>query len=181
MRITTALHAIAWMLLGVMAVSSVAMAHGAGKEFSETKNGYTVDIAASAFEFRTDENVRFDLALTGATSSEAASFANVWVQIRKGSTVHYAGTLDRLLNDSALLVYRFPESGDFELTARYQRGGEELVEATFPIEVKGGAGSDSGFWGQGATSLALAALVGLAVGLGGTLVLFQVARSQTER
>lgn len=135
-------------------------AHGSGESFELESEGYLMDIGYSVEEFTDDSSVILSFELKNKEGS-AVEFTDVWVRIIEDTSTVFATGVHNADLGGALMTYKFPSSGDYKLSARFQNNGESLVEGVFPLTVVKGS-SESG----GANSLFYSTL-----GLLGGLVL----------
>jgi len=115
--------------------ATIVRAHGSGASFEKQVENMLVDIGYSVEEFSTDSSVVFDFGLKDANEA-AVEFTDVWVRIVKDTSTVFATGVHNARLGGAIMTYVFPESGDYELSVRYQNDGENISETTFPIVVK---------------------------------------------
>jgi hypothetical protein len=131
-------------VLGVL-ISSTVAAHGIGRSFEETRDGYKVDIGVSEEIISLGENVRISLELYNASNQEAVDFTETWVLLSNNQTTMFSGNIIRPENGLLpVLNYTFVTPGTYGLTVRFMKANEELIESTFPFEVEGSVKEDGG-------------------------------------
>lgn len=99
-----------------------------------TVGEYIVDFGYSPEKPVADESAAFAINIANKTSEEAIE-ADTWVRISSPGKVLFAGTL---ADNSFSFV--FPEGGQYEITARFSKGGVDLAQASFDIDVEGNPG-----------------------------------------
>ena len=114
-------------------ITARSYAHGTGGDFIKEQNGYTIDIGYDPETFYAGETVNFDFTLKKDTLKQ--EFSDVWVRITQDTkTVFATGVHNQDLGGTTLL-YEFEKEGNYTLHARYQKDGESITEAEFPISV----------------------------------------------
>ncbi len=110
-------------------------AHGEeGLSFEKQVGDVFIDIGYSVDKFTTDSSVIFSFVIQDSEKNEIP-FTDVWVRVvRDKSTVFATGINDSPLG-GATMVYTFPTSGEYELSARFQKDGKSIAETTFPLLV----------------------------------------------
>lgn len=133
---------IAVMLTLLFVGGTLVFAHSSGESFEKTVDGYLVDIGYSVEKFTDDSSVVFDFGLVDP-SGDAAEFSDVWVRIVRTNAKEtvFAGGVNNARLGGTVMTYVFPETGEYELSARYQNNEESIVEAVFPLIVYGAFGS----------------------------------------
>lgn len=124
------------LLLVAMSVPYSALAHGEGQSVEKTVGEYTVKLEYEAFELQAGESTRLDFEMMRGENKEDIPFSNVWVRITQGNKTIFAGGIAKSDFAKTGVTYTFPESGDYELSARFQNDkGESIVEAAFPLKI----------------------------------------------
>lgn len=119
-------------------------AHGTGGEFIKANNGYTIDIGYDPENFYTGETVDFDFSLKKDTLEQ--EFTDVWVRINQDTKTVFATGVHNQEIGGTTLLYEFEKEGNYTLHVRYQKDGESLAEAEFPLVISSSqnqAGSNS--------------------------------------
>ena len=128
------------LVFGFALMAFTAAAHTGGFTFEKTIGSYFVDIGANASEITTDNLILFEFnAYPVADPNNLADFDSVYVTIGDESAIRYSGFIHRPEGMLTVMSYAFPKAGTYEMSARFNKGGEVLAEAVFPITVKGSA------------------------------------------
>ena len=162
-----AVFAVAYALLLPL---SYAAAHGEGASFESIDNGYFVDVGYSAPSPLQGETVLFDFSLRrGSAAGEPVSFDSVWVKITapSGAVVLATGVHNASFGGPRL-TYAFPEEGAYDISVTFESEGDALAKGTYALSV---APSTSPRWID-ASSMGVAGLLGVAVGVLGTFLYF---------
>lgn len=120
----------------------VGEAHGFGESFEEQVGDILVDIGYSTEEFITDTSTIFDFEILDNEGREIA-FTDVWVRIVGEDTTVFASGIRNGRLGGSIMTYIFPKAGSYELSARFQKDGEKIAEATFPLVVLEGEDAPS--------------------------------------
>lgn len=133
MRLLTMLILAASMLFGNAAYL---LAHGNSFSYEEIKDGYLIDIGYDEF-IAAEESVRFDFIVypEDIESVEGEVFTDVWVTITQDKQLFFAGGVHKPVYGATGFTYAFPQEGEYVLSARFQNGGETVVNTEFPITV----------------------------------------------
>lgn len=137
-------------------------AHGSGESFELESGGYLMDIGYSVEEFTDDSSVIFSFELKDKEGS-VVEFTDVWVRIVEDTATVLATGVHNADLGGALMTYKFPSSGEYKLSARFQNNGENVAEGVFPLTVEQGTADIEG--DRGILYAVFALLVGLALGL----------------
>ena len=152
-------------------VPSAGFAHSSGASFEKEVNGYLIDIGYDPAQFTALSPSSFDFDLIDTKSSERVAFTDVWVRINQGNQALLATGVHKQNLGGATLLHTFAEGGSYELIVRYQNDGEEVVSATFPLEVlPSDEGADSS--STGPTGILLGVIAILIAGNLTTALLF---------
>lgn len=116
--------------------ASLAFAHGSSFSYEEIKEGYKIDIGHDEF-IAADESVRFDFNVVPENSNGSTEevFNDVWVTITKDKKLFFAGGISKPVFGAPGFTFVFPEEGTYELSARFQKDGEQVVKTEFPLEI----------------------------------------------
>jgi hypothetical protein len=116
---------------------SIAIAHGTGVSYEESKDGYKIDIGHDEF-IAARESTRFDFALfpEDISAVEGEVFTDVWVTFTKEKKLYFAGGVHKPVFGSTGFTYVFPEEGSYIISARFQKEGQTVVETEFPLEAE---------------------------------------------
>ncbi|PCI30219.1 hypothetical protein COB52_01775 [Candidatus Kaiserbacteria bacterium] len=128
---------------GVLLLSIMtAYAHGTGSSFEQQDGDALIDIGYNTETFTEDSSVVFNFTMLDEDASPI-TFTDVWVRIvRDKSTVFATGVYNAKFG-GATMTYRFPEAGQYTLSARFQNNGDSVAEATFPLEVEKGIADEN--------------------------------------
>jgi hypothetical protein len=130
--------AIAWLVAPVLSV-----AHTSGFTYETTVGEYFVDIGASKLTLVPGELILFEYNLyPKADPNNLANFDSVYVTVGDMSTTLFSGFVHRPVGMLTTMSYMFPRAGRYEMSARFEREGGQMVEVTFPLEVTGGGLGD---------------------------------------
>jgi len=141
---------------------TIASAHDFGSSFEEEVGDSLIDIGYSVEEFTDDSSVIFSFEIKDETGA-MADFSDVWVRIIKEQSTVFATGVHNARLGGALMTYKFPEVGEYELSVRYQNDGKKVAEAVFPLTV--GRGTTSSKGAGGALYAALGFVGGLVLGV----------------
>lgn len=121
----------------ISTLASFAFAHGSGVSYEEQKDGYLVDIGYSIEFPKALEQVRFDLTIIpdDIESLDDELFTDVWIRIAQERELFFSGGINKPDFGLTGFTYVFPKEGVYEITARFQNAGENVVEVTFPLEI----------------------------------------------
>ena len=126
--------AIAIIVATLIIGGTMAYAHGLGNSLEQQVDDILVDIGYSVDEFTDDSSVVFDFEIVDS-EKEQIDFTDVWVRLVKDkSTVLATGVHNGRLG-GAIMTYKFPEAGEYTLSARFQNGKDAVAEAEFPLTV----------------------------------------------
>ena len=114
-------------------VTANSYAHGTGADLIKEINGYTIDIGYEPEIIYAGETVSFDFLLKKDTLKE--EFTDVWVRITQDSKSIFATGIHNQDFGGTTLLYEFEKEDNYTLHARYQKDGESITEAEFPISV----------------------------------------------
>lgn len=146
--------------LALISVSSAA-AHSGGFTYEVTQDNFFVDIGSNKLEFMAGELALFEYNLYPSTDpNNLADFDNVYVTVGNEESVLLSTYVHRPGVLLTVMSFAFPEAGAYEMSARFQKGGETLTEVSFPVTVMA-SGIDQGMIKVGA----IFAMIGLAVGV----------------
>lgn len=127
------------LFLGIVLFPMLSGAHGA-VEFMKESGGYRIELSTDTAIPEVGVPLRYNLDLFPAatTSKEVdANYDRVWVRLMRGDTLIFSTWLAKPEGLLSGFTYAFPESGEYELTARFVRGEEMLAETSFTITASG--------------------------------------------
>lgn len=115
--------------------SPFVFAHNTGVSYTETKDGYKIDIGHDQF-ITAGQPARFDYLLYPAdASSTDGIFTDVWVTITDSDKkLLFAGGISKPTFGSTGFTYVFPKEGTYTISSRYQKDGDTVVSTEFPIQ-----------------------------------------------
>lgn len=143
-----------------LAIFSIAGAHMGGFTYETTVNNYFVDIGANKLVIIPGELVLFEYNIFSTSDpNNLADFDNVYVTIGNNVGVQLSTFVHRPYGMLTVLSYEFPNAGQYEMSARFQKGGETMAEVSFPVTVEGN-GVNANYLKMGIFAL----LVGLGIG-----------------
>ena len=116
--------------------SATTSAHGSEESFEKQVGNILIDVGYSTANFTTDASVVFNFDVK--SEEEEVFFTDVWVRIVKDTSTVFATGVHNARLGGALMTYKFPGAGQYELSVRYQNDGKNVVEATFPLVVEQG-------------------------------------------
>ena len=116
--------------------SKGAHAHGIGQSLEKTVGEYFIDVGYNTLTIEEDQSVRFDFDLMLNETREGVLFTDIWVRIMQGRQLVFAGSIKKADFGKTGISFTFPKSGEYELTTRFQKDGETLVEAPFSLTVE---------------------------------------------
>lgn len=135
-------------LLASFSFAQIASAHTTGASFTQTSNGYTIDVGYNPISITARDYASFDfLFWKGAATSPTnptgtpADYAQVWIRIiRDKETLLATGVMHQQYGPTTLL-YSFPEAGNYTMEASFRTAeGDEIAIASIPISVAPAAG-----------------------------------------
>jgi len=176
---------------------SFVQAHGFGRSFEATVGKYVIDVDLDAFTLQAGKPVHFEFnlfdvsvfgdiysvpatstATTPATSTTTISafedelpFAQVLVVISQKNEIVFGSRIHNPEFGTVGMNYTFPRSGKYDLFVLFQKDGEKLAEATFPLTVRSSMFS---------VSLLVVLLIGLAVGSSLSLLVLTATNRRKE-
>lgn len=118
------------------ACSPFVFAHNTGVSYTETKNGYNIDIGHDQF-ITAGQPARFDYLLSpaSASSTDGEIFTDVWVTITDSNKkLLFAGGISKPTFGSTGFTYVFPKDGTYTISSRYQKDGDTVVSTDFAIQ-----------------------------------------------
>lgn len=126
-----------WFLLAMafLAVPALARAHANGASWEQVFNQYKIDVGYDPARFIVGEPVHYDFNLTHEQGGQDVEFADVWVRVVQGSSTVFAGGIHKPSVGRAGMTFTFPRAGEYELNVRFEKAGESIVDAAFPIIV----------------------------------------------
>lgn len=114
-------------------------AHSTGASFEKEINGYLIDVGYDPITLAAQEQQRFDFGVSKKGSTEAIDFTDIWVRIApKERGIIFASGLHKPDFGLPGMTFTFPRAGEYELTVRFQKNGEVITEASFPLTVETG-------------------------------------------
>jgi len=124
-------------LLPVFAVKIVNIqAHGESFSIETEVDGYLIDIGQTPDFITANQSVRFAFDLLDVETNEIVPYTDVWVLIQKdGKKAIFASGIKQPKFGSTGMMFTFPESGEYELSVRYQNEGDSIVDTSIPITV----------------------------------------------
>ncbi len=111
-------------------------AHGTGVSYEETKEGYKIDIGHDEF-IAALESTRFDFALypEDIANTDGEVYTDVWVTLTKDKKLFFGGAVDKPVFGATGFTFVFPETGTYIVSARFQKDGETVTKAEFPLTI----------------------------------------------
>ena len=124
--------------VAVLLSAQIVSAHTGGFTYETTKDEYFIDIGASNTEFIPGKLNLFEYNLYKVTDpNNLADFDSVYVTISDAQALRFSSFIHRPnVNSLTTLSYDFPAPGQYEMSARFQKAGESMVEVTFPLQVQ---------------------------------------------
>lgn len=149
--------------VGVFFAPYIVLAHSWGTSFETEDNGYSIDIGYSTPAPEVGESVIFDFEILKG-GERFRDFSDVWVRVEGEHGTVLATGVHNADFGGARMSYVFPGRGEYQISARYEKGVEAVAEAEFPISVVAAStsGEPSPLWW---------ALGGIVLGLGGAVFL----------
>lgn len=127
------------MLLAVVLLSAVlptlVFAHPNGTSWEQVFNQYKVDVGYDPSSFVVGEPVRLDFNVTREQGGQDVDFADVWVRVIQDGTTVFATGVHKPSIGRAGMTFTFPAAGAYSLDVRFEKAGESIVDATFPMTV----------------------------------------------
>lgn len=114
-------------------------AHVSGQSVEKAVGEYIVDIGFDEV-LEAGKASRFDFNLWDKEKIEQIRFDRIWLRVAPKEGITLATYITTPSFGLAGMSYSFPEAGDYEITARFERGEGTLAEISFPVSV-----SDSEF------------------------------------
>lgn len=127
------------MLLTLVLLSAVlptfVFAHPNGTSWEQVFNQYKVDVGYDPSSFVVGEPVRLDFNVTREQGGQDVDFADVWVRVVRDETTVFATGVHKPSIGRAGMTFTFPAAGAYSLHVRFEKAGESIVDATFPMTV----------------------------------------------
>jgi len=142
--------------------NAIVHAHGTGASFEKQTEGGLVDIGYNVESFSENESTVFEYGLRAESGGDVLSFTDVWVRITDDSSTVFATGVHNARLGGALMTYKFPHAGEYELSVRFQNDGENIAEASFPLTVASGEGSEKDILVYVFIGFLLGAVIGIA-------------------
>lgn len=117
------------------ALPTLVFAHPNGTSWEQVFNQYKVDVGYDPANFVAGQPVRLDFNVTREQGGQDVDFADVWVRVTQGETTVFAGGIHKPSIGRAGMTFTFPQAGAYSMNVRFEKTGESLVDATFPITV----------------------------------------------
>lgn len=114
---------------------TLALAHSEGASWEQVFNQYKVDVGYDPSSFVVGEPARLDFNITREQGGQDVDFADVWVRVLQGETTVFATGVHKPSIGSAGMTFTFPAAGAYSLHVRFEKAGESIVDAAFPITV----------------------------------------------
>lgn len=114
---------------------ALALAHSDGNSWEQVFNQYKVDVGYDTASFVVGEPVHFDFNVTREQGGQDVDFADAWVRVTQGETTVFAGGIHKPSIGPAGMTFTFPQAGAYSMNVRFEKTGESLVDATFPMTV----------------------------------------------
>lgn len=100
-----------------------------------TIGAFVLDFGHSPSQLIQNQSAILAFNLGKAGTQEAADYQSVWVRISSPTKVEFAGTLESE-NNSSSISYTFAETGNYEITVRYNTIEKILLQHTFQVNVQ---------------------------------------------
>ncbi|OHB22347.1 MAG: hypothetical protein A3J67_01890 [Parcubacteria group bacterium RIFCSPHIGHO2_02_FULL_48_10b] len=144
-------------------VAGIAFGHGFGQTLEKAVGEYAIDVDYDVEALVAGELVRFNLNIWNEDRTEQVAFDDVWARIApQAGGISFAGSFSRPQVGSAGFSYAFPRPGAYDLSVRFQKGGEQIVEeVSLPLTV----GEVKAREGGGSTDVVVGGILGLLVGV----------------
>lgn len=125
-----------------------AFGHGLGETIEKEVGDYIVDFGYDPLSLFLGETTSVTFEIFRKEDREPVEFRNVWVRVTKDEETVFAGSLTKAFFGNTRLTLRLPETGEYQISARFEgekeeeREGEEvfssvetLAEASFPLTI----------------------------------------------
>lgn len=153
--------------LFLLFLAGVARAHVVGQSYEEQVGDYTVDIGYDPGAALPGGRLLLDFKLRDTVSGVEVPFDDVWVRVEQDKqTLLATGVMQPELGPTTAIIMAPPLGSSLVVSARYEKGGTPLAEASFSIPYDPAAKSASLF---NPLSLALGAVLGAVLALGAAL------------
>lgn len=113
-------------------------AHEGGASFEKKVGNYKIDVGYDPEEFVSGESQRFDFDLYDSKTEKDVDFTDVWVNISEEKKTVFAGGIYKSELGGAGMTFVFPKEGDYVMSVRFEKDGNNIVESTFPVKVLNG-------------------------------------------
>lgn len=114
----------------------VALAHVTGNSWEQVYGDYKVDVGYDPATFMVGEPQRLDFNVVKEIGGEDVPFADVWVRVSQGNKTVFASGIHKPSLGKTGMTFTFPEAGEYLLSGRFEKDGNTIVEASFPITVQ---------------------------------------------
>lgn len=113
-------------------------AHVVGNSLEKTDAHLKVDIGYDSLDKNppAGEAVRFDFRLANPATGEAVDYTRLFFSLRRNGETVFSATVVKPEFGPGGATVTFPQAGDYELYARYERGADILVADTFHLTVQ---------------------------------------------
>jgi hypothetical protein len=132
--------------LSILLLPLFIFAHGVGQTLSLDAGNYEIDIDLDNENPKLGDSVRFDFDLLSKNENlQAPEFDYVWVRIQNDQKIIFAGGIGKPDFGSLGLTTVLPDSGEYSISVRFQRGEEKISEGSATFEVSKGDGIEQSF------------------------------------
>lgn len=124
------------LIIASLVIPAFAQAHGDGASWEQVFNQYKVDVGYDPASFIVGEPAHYDFNLTLEQGGQEVDFADLWVRVAHGNTTVFAGGIHKPSVGRAGMTFTFPRAGEYELSVWFEKAGESIVNAAFPVTVQ---------------------------------------------
>lgn len=115
-----------------------------GQRLEKTVGQYIVDIGTDQMLAPVAGSpVEFDFNLLKGDTRELLDYTSVWVSISKNSQSYLSGNIIPAAAGPTLILFNFPESGNYELNTVFYKNDKAVADATFSLPIANGPGNFS--------------------------------------
>ncbi len=124
-------------LFALLILASPAWAHGTEKVLNQDSGNYTLSLSYDPFELVLGEGVPLGFNISPKNGTSAVDYSNAYVKITppKGEDFIFAAPISKAEFGVTSVLFKFPGSGDYKISASFRRGTDAIAETDFVLNV----------------------------------------------
>ncbi len=124
-------------LFALLILASPAWAHGTEKILNQDSGNYTLSLSYDPFELGLGGGVPIGFNISPKSSSGTVDFTSVYVKITppKEADFIFAAPISKSEFGETSVLFKFPGSGDYKISASFRRGTDTIAETDFVLNV----------------------------------------------